>query len=61
MKIAILGTGMVGQTLAVALAAKEHEVMIVRVTWLNHWPAQNRTATVCHRSAFGTKITARFA
>ncbi len=28
MKIAILGTGMVGQTLAVALAAKEHEVMI---------------------------------
>ena len=28
MKIAILGTGMVGQTLAVALAAKGHEVMI---------------------------------
>jgi 8-hydroxy-5-deazaflavin:NADPH oxidoreductase len=28
MKIAILGTGMVGQTLATALAAKGHEVMI---------------------------------
>jgi 8-hydroxy-5-deazaflavin:NADPH oxidoreductase len=28
MKIAILGTGMVGQTLAVALAAKGHEVMM---------------------------------